>query len=76
MDRTDFFPAQYRKEKGDRGAYFTLPVVDSFQVSVEYLTFLRTVAGIVGKNPDEVTVHNMGKIINSHQLVPEELRTL
>ena len=76
MDRTDFFPAQYKKEQDDTGAYFTLPVVESFQVSADYLTFLRTVAGIVGKNPDEVTVHNMGKIINSHQLVPEELRTL
>ena len=76
MDRTGFFPAQYVQAQEPNGRTVYLPVVETFNVSNEYLNFLRTVAGIVGKNPDEVTVRNMGKIIASYQFVPESLRTL
>lgn len=74
MDRTGFFPAQYSQGQDGEGNQIYLPRVERFEVQGEYLTFLRTVAGIVGKDPDKVTVQNMGKIIHSHHHVPEGLR--
>lgn len=76
MDRADFFPAMYKMAKDSEGRPVFLPVIDNFSVSQAYIDFLGHVAGIVGKDPDNVTVSNMGKIRNSYNWVPEELRSL
>ena len=74
MDRTAFFPARYRRETDQEGTEVTLPIVDTFSVSSEYIHFFKQVAEIVGKDPTTITVYNMGKISNAHQWVPKELQ--
>ncbi|MDO8656187.1 MAG: hypothetical protein Q7K45_03035 [Nanoarchaeota archaeon] len=72
MDRTDFFPAKYKTRASGQGDLY-LPQIASFEANQEYITFLRTVAGIVGKDPALVTAQNIGKILDAHKLVPLEL---
>lgn len=72
MDRTDFFPAKYKTRASGQGELY-LPQIESFEANQEYMAFLRTVAGIVGKDPALVTAHNIGKILEAHKLVPLEL---
>ncbi len=74
MDRTEFFPAKYLRETDGDGNKVYSPVVNGFTVSPEYIKFLKQVASIVGKDPDRVTLSNMGKISEAHKWVPEELR--
>ena len=76
MDDTKFFPAKYKTEKDDQGNMAYLPVVQSFDVSSTYIDFLKSVAGILGKDPGDVTLRNMGKIRDSYRWVPENLRKL
>jgi hypothetical protein len=76
MDRADFFPAKYRAVKDSEKRTALLPVVDRFNVAPAYIDFLTQVAQVIGANPADVTMHNMGKIQSSYHWVPEELRTL
>ena len=76
MDRMDFFPAKYKIAYNDQDQAVFLPVVSDFQISPVYVDFLAQVAGILGKDPQSVTMRNMVKIRNSYHLVPEDLRKL
>lgn len=73
MDRTDFFPAKYKTRADARQGVLYLPQIESFEINHEYITFLQTIAGMVGKDPALVTAHNIGKILQAHRLVPPEL---
>lgn len=75
MDRTDFFPAEYKTATDSEGKTIFLPVVDNFNITSAYIDFLKMVASIVGKDPAAVTVSNIGKIRDSYMWVPENLRT-
>ena len=74
MDRLDFFPARYKTDKDSEGNEVYLPVIDHFDFSPKYIDFLQMVAAIVGKNPEDVTAHNLGKMRSSYQWVPPRLR--
>jgi len=74
MDKTDFFPARYKTDVDSENNTIYLPVVGGFDVSSHYVDFLKEVAEIVGKDPNSVTVSNLGKIRSSYIWVPEELR--
>ena len=74
MDRADFFPATYKTAEDDQGKKIFLPVIDKFDISPKYVDFLITVAEILGKDRNMVTVKNMGKIRDSYRFVPESLR--
>lgn len=74
MDRVDFFPAQYKRSHDTEGKTVYLPVIEGFTIAPEYTNFLTTVAAIVGKDPDMVTVNNLGKIQAAYKWVPEHLR--
>ncbi len=76
MDRRGYFPARYKEVQNDEGAILYLPVVDEFSVSSEYIDFLKRVSEVLGKNTNEVTVSNMGKIRDCYKWVPAPLRTL
>lgn len=76
MDKPSFFPASYATAYDNKGSLVYLPVVEAFNVNREYIDFLKGVAGIVGKDPEKVSLKNMGKIMGAHSLVPEELRYL
>jgi len=76
MDRTDFFPAQYKQDKDSEGNTIFLPVIDKFDISSNYMDFLQTAAGILGKDPERVSLKNVGKIRSSYKWVPEDLRSL
>src|SRR3989344_9668874 len=65
MDNIEFFPAKYKVAKDDQDKILYLPVVDTFNISSTYIDFLKNVAEILGKNPEEVTVRNIGKIRDS-----------
>lgn len=62
MDRPDFFPITYKPISGESLFY---PLVETFKVSPEYVTFLQRVAGISGKDPQTVTLMNMSRILES-----------
>lgn len=76
MDNIEFFPAKYKVAKDDQGKTIYLPVVDAFNISSIYIDFLKNVAEILGKNPEEVTVRNIGKIRDSYKWVPSYLRSV
>jgi|GEM_PF-2854250 len=76
MDRMEFFPAKYKVMRDDEGKMIHLPVVDNFNISAKYIDFLGEVSKIIGKDHDTVTVRNMGKIRDSYNWVPEELRDI
>ncbi|MBI4145380.1 hypothetical protein HY493_04210 [Candidatus Woesearchaeota archaeon] len=74
MDRTEFFPCEYRMVEPKKGTPIYLPVVEKFDISPEYIDFLRIVAAMLGKDTDQVTVQNLVKIRESYKNVPEALR--
>jgi len=74
MDRTEFFPARYKKKPDQKGTY--LPVVDKFDIHPTYIDFLVEVSKILGVPQENVTMRNMGKIKESYHWVPEHLRTM
>ena len=76
MDRPEFFPARYKEQKDSEGRTVYLPVVEQFQVSQPYIDLLITVADMMGKDRNVVTMHNLARIRNSYQYVPEHLRHL
>ena len=76
MDNIEFFPAKYKVAKDDQDKILYLPVVDTFNISSTYIDFLKNVAEILGKNPEEVTVRNIGKIRDSYKWVPSYLRSI
>lgn len=76
MDRIDFFPAKYKTSYDAQNKLVFLPVVDDFSISTNYVDFLDYVAGILGKDPETITMRNIVKIRNSYRFVPEHLRQL
>lgn len=76
MDNTDFFPAKYKISRTNEGNIVNLPVVENFEISKVYIDFLKQVAEVVGKDPNSITVANIGKISESYKWVPEELRRI
>lgn len=73
MDRIDFFPVTYKRVDLKEGPVF-YPTIEGFNVSPVYINFLKTVAGIVGKNPEEITLKNMAKILDSSKYLSAEFR--
>jgi len=74
MDRVNYFPVKYKKYKNKEDEDIILPVVEKIEITGEYMNFLGKVAQIVGKNPEDQTIHNIFKIKKSYQWVPEHLR--
>ena len=74
MDRPEFFPATYRRVSDGQGKHDFYPTLEGFNVSVEYIHFLQTVAGIVGKDPEKVTFQNMSKILGSSRYLSPEFQ--
>jgi len=73
MDRPDFFPVTYkRKDGGSKPTFY--PVVEGFNVSPIYINFLQTVANIVGKDPEAVSLQNMSKIVSSSNYLSDEFK--
>lgn len=67
MDKPEFCPATFQRKKGfnpDGYAEYT-PIIGGFNITPEYVHFLRSLAKYVGKNPDNVSPVNMSEILES-----------
>ncbi len=68
MDRPEFIIAKYKTEKiNGSGKRVFYPEIDSFEVSPQYMNFLKEFASLIGKDPNQVTVRNIGKIMDSNK---------
>ena len=67
-DRPKYCIIQYEENqlKNDRVAY--LPRIKEVKVSQDYLGLLEDVARIIGKDPESVEIHNIGKILRANKL--------
>ncbi|MBI4983453.1 hypothetical protein HZC32_02315 [Candidatus Woesearchaeota archaeon] len=74
MDRIDFFPVTYKRVDAKTGPVF-YPIIEGFNVSPVYINFLQTVAKIVGKDPDEVTLKNMARILESSKYLSDNFKS-
>lgn len=74
MDLPDFYPPMLRELPNTNGHHYLKysPLVERFIVTERYLDFLRSIAMVVGKNPDEVNPINMVPIIESKKYLSEE----
>jgi len=74
MDLPDFYPPVLKELPNTNGHHYLKfsPLVDRFLVTERYLDFLRSIAMVVGKNPDEVNPINMVPIIESKKYLSEK----
>ena len=63
MDRPSLMPWKYEATKNKK----FLPKVSKIEYNQEYIAFLKVVAGIAGKNPNEVEIKNIAKIMNAYK---------
>lgn len=66
MDVPALCPAQYNRIASGIHNVKCSPVVSDFNVTLKYISFLKDVARVTGVNPNQVSVVNMGRILDSN----------
>jgi len=76
MDNPAYSPAQLKfSHRNKYSRPFYLPEIEGFNITPEYIGFLRDVARYVGVNPDDVNSVNQSKIFNFTKYLSDKFKT-